>query len=372
MNKKQVKNSLAIFRDQKGLSTFIVIGIVAALIVLGIVGFVYVNINQFFLGGSEDSRSTPTTNLSQLRWGNGSYKIYYRTQEGLHSIMTDGTNKKIIYSKPVDYLLLDKTRKILVRERGSLSLLDENGQNVKNVFQGPANKWIQDWRLSPDETKVALQITDDNKWKDPKNLITDDIYVVNLQTGQSRQLNIQTELENYRFLDKILWSADSTKVYLDTTKYLTENDGRALYFSYEPLTDKVVKIGDEKSSLSEQEMRGLSNFITNSPAVLTRRDGVTRTYYYSRTSPDGIKTIEVDYEGNIKVNNQNILFWSYDALKGPEHCRYPGWLPDNNHLTIECFGLRIIEVDSKKVAILDDKGHDAQWYGQKFEELYNN
>lgn len=370
MNRKQVKNSLAIFRNEKGLSSLIIIGIIA-LTVLVVTGGMLFTLSRSFRG-SEDSRSTPTTNLSNLRWTNGPYKIYYRTEEGLYSILTDGSNKQTIYSKPVDYLLLDISRKILIRERNSLSLTEDNGQNVRNVFQGPANKWIQDWRISPDETKIAMQLTADNKWKDPKNLITDDIYIVNLQTGQSRQLNNLTELENYKFLDKMLWSSDSTKLYLDTTKYLTENDGRALYFAYDAVSDKLEKIGEEKSSLSEQEMKGLESFIKTSPAVHTRRDGVTRTYYYSRTSPDGTKTIDLDYDGNIKVNNENILFWSYDALKGPEHCRYPGWLPDNNHLTIECFGLRIIEVDTKKLAILDSKGHDAQWFGQKFAELYNN
>lgn len=359
-------------RSQRGFSAFVIIGIIALLIILGVVGFVYVGLKQFSSGGSENSRSTLPINLSEVKWSNGPYKIYYRTQEGLYSIMTDGTNRQVIYTKPVDYLLLDKTRQILVRERNSLSLLDEEGQKVINVFQGPANKWIQGWRISPDETKVVMQLTDDNKWKDSKNLITDDIYVVNLVTGQSRQLNNLTELENHKLLDKMLWSLDSTKVYLHTTKYLTENDGRALYFAYDVSGDKVEKIGEEKSSLRIQDMQGLEGFIKTSPAVHTRRDGVTRTYYYTRTSPDGTKTIEVDYEGNIKINNQNILFWSYDALKGPEHCRYPGWLPDNNHLTIECFGLRIIQVDTKKVAILDSKGHDAQWFGQKFAELYNN
>lgn len=365
------RNALLLLQYQRGISTIVVIGIIA-LIILVVVGFKYVNLNQFFLGGREDSRNTLATKLSDLRRNNGLYKIYYRTEKGLYSILTDGSDKQVIYSKPVDYLLLDKLRKILVRERGSLSLLDETGQNVQNVFHGPTNKWIQDWRLSPDETKVVLQITDDNKWKDPKNLITDDINVVNLQTGQSRPLNNLTELENYKFLDKMLWSLDSTKVYLHTTKYLTENDERALYFAYDTINDKVEKVGEEKSSLTTQVMRGLESFIKTSPPVQTRRDGVTRTYYYSPTSPDGSKTIEVDYEGNIKVNNQNILFWSYDTLKGSEHCRYPGWLPDNNHLTIECFGLRIIEVDSKKFAILDSKGHDAQWFGQRFAELYNN
>jgi len=334
---------------------------------IGISAYLSRNINKI-LAGSEDKRNTPLSNINELKWKQ-KYKIFYRTDTGIYSILSDGTNKSIVYPESYTFLVLDTYQRILVRTKNIIFLIDENGQNQEQFFTGPADKIITDWRISPDESKVAIELSPDIN--NPNNRQPDEIYIINLKNKENRLLNVQTELEGYKHLNKFLWSKNSQSMYIDTTTFITPNEGVKRYFSYNLPNDSVTKIGEEAYQSSEFAMKRLENYVVGSAAVNTRRDGVYTKYYYSRNNSDGSKNIQINNDGSIMVNNEPIMFWLYNGSKSLSTCHYPGWLPDNNHIVIECNILRVIELDSKKVAILDKDGHDAQWFGQRYEELYN-
>ena len=336
-----------------------------------LVGYISYNFIKNSFYGSEDSHNTSTISLEQLSWSHGPYTIYYKDKNGLYSIMTDGTEKALLYpAEYLKYMLLDNTGQILIASNNKIILLDDHGKNEKVAYTIPNGKSVHQWNISPDEQKLVIQLVDDQKWENKEHWIADDFVVISLDEDSTRYIT-PSELEDYNYFQNMNWSMDNNKVYFTLTRYDSSDNGRQLYYSYNTDSDKVTKIGDEKSSLKSSEMKGLISFtssIFSSPPVKTRDHGSPDYYYYTLISPDGKKNITIN--STVKVNGEDIFFWLYNGLKGPENCRRAGWLADNNHFIIHCYGIRVVEVDTKKVAVLTE-GNDAQWFGQIFQEYFN-
>ena len=338
-------------------------------LLVGLTAYNFVK-NSFY--GSEDSRNTPTISLDQLSWPQGPYTIYYKDKSGLYSIKTDGTEKTLLYpAEYLKYMLLDNTGQILITSNNKIILLDDRGKNERVVYTIPSSKSVQQWNISPNEQKLVIQIVDDRKWENKEHWIADDFVVINLDENYTRYLT-PSELEDYKYFQNMNWSMDSNKVYFTLTKFDSPDNGRQLYYSYNTDSDNVTKIGEEKYSLKFSEMKSLASFTSSfpsSPPAKTRDHGLPDYYYYTLISPDGKKNITIS--STVKVNGEDIFFWLYNGFKGPENCRRAGWIADNNHFIIHCYGIRVVEVDTKKVAVLAE-GSDAQWFGQIFQEYFNS
>lgn len=334
--------------------------VVGSLMIVGPLAYLFLILGDFSFEGKEHRNNTPVVDISQLTWESGPYRLYYRTEQGIFSVMSDGTDKEMIFPRYATHVLLDTSKQVLIEDDRSFFLLDKDGQNSRTVFEKPPDRNIGDWIESPDESKLAIRLTDKSKVEDIVNRSPDKLAIVNLKTMKAVSVDA-ADLESAKDLHQISWSQDSALVYLAVTTFATTPGGREVYFSVDPTSGRVTKLGEEAAFLSEQEKQGLRHFVRTSPPVVSK--GSESGYEIdSATSPDGTQTVHIDFNGNINVNNQHIIFWSYDGFKGPEYCRFPRWLPDNNHIVIDCNGTRIIEVDSKRVAILDTEGYSAQWF----------
>ncbi len=314
--------------------------------------------NTLILGN--DPRNTPTVSIDQLSWSQGPFTISYKDVNGIYSIQTDGTEKKLLHSgKNLEFMLLDRSRKILIanNDDGSVLLLDEYGKNEEIIYVAPNGDPVSRWSISPDEQKLAIN----------------EIVVINLNTGLSKEI-VPSDYENYQFFDGAYWTADSNTIYFSMSRYDANDLNYEFYYSYTIDTDVVSKIGEDRDSTDKTwaNPKSLTNYLRskNLPQlVYTRDDGRKDYHYYSLISPDRAKTIEINPW--VKVNGDTIFYWILGGTAGPENCRRAGWLADNNHFIIHCNGVRVVEVDTKKVAVLTD-GDEAMWFGQVFEEYFNS
>ncbi|MBI2022400.1 hypothetical protein HYS97_00930 [Candidatus Daviesbacteria bacterium] len=351
---------------QKGFSLVILLIFLAILAIPFWFGVWHLLNSAPLFGIKENPNNTPPVDLSKINWSKGPFKIFFRTPVGLFSIKTDGKEKKMIFSGLSNYMLLDSSRKILLKTRGNILIADEEGKTQENIFTTEKNKYISSWRISPDEKKIAFLVVDENKWKNPKNRIPDEAYILNLETRTFIQLDRQKDLLDSE-ADGFKWINKSENIIVFTTKTYSENDVQTLYIIYELNSRESQLLGKQSSFLTVGETKPLSDFIGSLVAVETRISGGTNRYYYLRTSQDGTKRVTVENDGRIIVDGTQIMFWAMKNFKGfTETCRHPGWLPDNEHLVIECSGLKVIEVGTKRNAKLID-GYDAQWFDQRFE-----
>ena len=364
MQVKSQKNFSKVAARSKVIIVFILIGLT-----IGFWAIVFRRgFNWQFIDFDDDARNTPLSLLSEMQWVEGPYKIYYKNQKGLYSIMTDGSARQLLYPKDFSsFLLLDSTRQILVVEREKVVLLDEYGKELRQVFEVSKDKWIT-LKISPDEKQIMLHVSPDIDVED----VLEEVYLVNLETGIEKRLS-QGESGDYTYIVRSnSWSEDSSYAYIET-RFKNDEELWAQYFAYNIAENSAEKIGKEllyKDAAYKQ--KGIDGFVSTSPPVLTRIDNVSRRYYYSRLSEDGSKSIEIDNQGNIKVNDQVIAFSLTNTTKGPEPCSHPGWFPDNNHLIVNCFDLRILESDTGKMAQLAKPGWKAQWFGQRYDAILSN
>ena len=110
---------------------------------------------------------------------------------------------------------------------------------------------------------------------------------------------------------------------------------------------------------------GKSNIRSKNKALLVSFE----TAVAKKMGIDSKKKITIENNGDVLVNNEKVFHYIYNSGKGIDTCKYPGWLTDSNHFIIQCGGeIRIVETDTKKVAVIDNGG-SAQWFGQSFEEF---
>ena len=58
------------------------------------------------------------SDIGELTWTEGPYKIFLSGKDGLYTQYSDGTEKELIYASdnPIQFLLFDSNRQILLRE----------------------------------------------------------------------------------------------------------------------------------------------------------------------------------------------------------------------------------------------------------------
>lgn len=320
---------------------------------------IYKFVNNFLTSDySEDTKNTKSAKLSEISWADSPKRIYYLSSfppKGLQTSLVTGEDKKTISQNASSFLVLDSLGKLLVNETNKIVTTDKYGGGFEKIFEAESGNWISEWKISPDEKKVVI-VTSGEK----ENWMHKIIYVINLVSKNIRIIDAKNELENYEYVERLNWSGNSNNLYIHTITYQSPNNGLAKYFSYNLDVDKVSKLGQEKSSLDGKNM--ISNFTPQSPT--TTRDQNPYTREYSQLSPTGDQKLEIDWLGNIIINGNPIVFQLFYDTNGANECLNRGWI-DNNHIVLMCHGIRVIEVNTKKIAILDKYGYDPQWFGQK-------
>lgn len=372
--------------------TLIITIVIAAILIIGVGGYlVTIRRNQTLLKGQNptfevhDKENQPNAKINELTWSQGPYKVFYRNNNGIFSQNTDGRNKKLIYKQDPnsftldDFYLINSTKKVLALSWRKAVLMNEDGSGKENVLQVSDSQQIYKTRLSPDGQKAIFLVLKTTNTNDI-GTSTEEIYLVNLSTKNVEKIQTLQEELKYGRIENIFWYKNNRQIFLITTTPIGANIHTSyIQYSIYDILSKSVKLLYKRQlfTLNRENVKPISNIVDVTQLVTPEpvygdssdADGAENS---SNISPDKTKIISL-HNGNIAVNENEIMHWYNYHLKLNSGYGWPKWLPDNNHFVVvgqpslfEEVDIRVIEVNTKKVARLDS-AYSVKWFGESFD-----
>lgn len=362
----------------------ILIGLVVALLIfyprpiVRLVGSLFADCSDLPAYMSIDqwkSKNSPNAQISNLDWSRGKYKIFYKNKQGLFSQMSDGTDKKLLFSNPLNdtisnYFIIDPGKRIVVFTNYAVVLIDEDGSNPKELLRQNGYDFFYYPRLSLDRQKIIFA---QNPSQIPNYA---KVYLIDLQTEQIQQLDNSNILFNpgklNMFVDNLYWLKNNEAI-IRVIKYVPSPTLSDI-IKFNPSTNKAEVISSFRHTneiLDSGKKKKLSTLVDSSQLVIPQPDSYEQYIYESGTtsSPDGSKIFSLkddDISQRFLINGVEIFKWDRTHKCGWTF-RNPRWLPDNQHLLVFSVpeqSLRIVEISTRKDAFLSE-GEDAKWFGQK-------
>lgn len=294
-----------------------------------------------------------------LNWSQGIQRIYFLDDKGLVSELTNGTQKKSVYSfvnqNNADYYLIQNPDKIIITKGTEIIVTDKDGKNQKKVFQLPDGTFVYYLRLSQNRKGAILEADYSSPLNKPPIL-----YSVNLDTFEFKQLDEIRSNFDCTDIWKVLWQKDNQHVFIscrDMSKIYK-------YLSLDVASNQLTLLGTSPGV----NRQPITNFVNVQQIVepnIASLEAVS-----SNISPIKRRLAKVE-NGNIIVDGKEIVHWnSYNPDFSPGYVDLH-WLPDENHLiAIKNYvgypseDITIVEVDTKKTAVIG-KGYYVKFFDEK-------
>lgn len=331
----------------------------------------------------------PNARLEDLNWDKGVFRVFYiddavNLPEGKYkffSQLSNGQDKKVVYEgNPVsDFFVIDPQKKLLLITSEQILLMNEDGTNQEVIYPEENSTTLRNYnilkfRLSPDKQKLVFAKQPHSyRGADGKISIPNEFYIVDLISKDIRKFDAKKDLLGAILVDEMIWLKNNNEILFRATSYISNRPTFTQVIVYNLKNNSFNKVGEfnHPAVSHEEAKKPLSNFIDTNELFkpdLNQYDEYAHPWTVIGVSLDKTKSANFN-DGNLLVNNNEIMLWKeYNSLYNPG-CRVPSWLPDNEHIVVYGCpdGVRIIETSTRKVAVFSN-GKNPKWFGRSTED----
>lgn len=172
--------------------------ILVSAIIIWLIYQVYINIDEN--NPFDPFITPPNSSIQEISWDGQPYTIYYEQTDNtqgsytgkLYSILSNGKNKKLLYSAPEDidgYFLLHSQNKIIVMGFKEVTVLDKEGQ-IEKTYPFPENRQLSSQFYSLNNQQDTM-IIETNSTQEPRTVV----YTLDLLSGKYEKSNLKASFD---------------------------------------------------------------------------------------------------------------------------------------------------------------------------------